>query len=236
MHLLDLPLNDMHRILLILIISYYYTIVYNQYMQNTSGWKMLILYVALPFPGKHIAAGFPWADRGCRLGQNTFVSCPLLCVKSKQKWKALNQFWNLYIYIYYVFVILHTLSVVFSGWFPENDQTLGLIEILACGVYSTTSPSPLLYTLYTFQNDPKAVSKKVWRSPQKSQTTWHVTLSIARQEQARPAEGIIEDLGDDVDSARLWPWGQRVNHYFLRPADAISQNTRKKDTKIFRKS
>ena len=115
-------------------------------------------------------------------------------------------------------------------------KTLGLIEILACRVYSTTSPSPLLYTLYTFQNDPKAVSKKVWRSPQKSQTTWHVTLSIARQEQARPAEGIIEDLGDDVDSARLWPWGQRVNHYFLRPADAISQNTRKKDIKIFRKS
>ena len=44
----------------------------------------------------------------------------------------------------------------------------------------------------------------------------------------------MEDLGDDVDSARLWPWGQRVNHYFLRPADAISEN--KKDIKIFGKS
>ena len=48
----------------------------------------------------------------------------LLCVKSKQKWKALNQSWNLYLYIY-IYVILHTLSVVFSGWFPENDQNFG---------------------------------------------------------------------------------------------------------------
>ena len=90
-------------------------------------------------------------------------------------------------------------------------------------------------THYTpFKMTPRQYPKKVRRSPQKSQTTWHVTLSIARQEQARPAEGIIEDLGDDVDSARLWPWGQRVNHYFLRPADAISEN--KKDIKIFGKS
>ena len=116
--------------------------------------------MALPFPGRYIAAGFPWADRGCRLGQNT-NSCRgkiALCKKhtKMEGFEPILQLVYIYIYMWY---FIHFLLCFLAGSL-KMIKTLGLIEILACGVYSTTSPSPLLYTLYTFQNDPKAVSKK----------------------------------------------------------------------------
>lgn len=67
----------------------------------------------------------------------------------------------------------HTPAMIRWSFFQKHDR----------GVYFTTS-LPHLYTQNTFQDDPKAASEKVWRSPHKS-----VTLSIARQEQARPAVG-----------------------------------------------
>ena len=76
----------------------------------------------------------------------------------------------------------HTPAMIRWSFFQKHDR----------GVYFTTSLPHLLYTQKsqnTFQNDPKAAFEKAWRCPHKSQTTSHVTLSIARQEQARPAVG-----------------------------------------------
>ena len=122
MHLLDLPLNDMHRILLILkYISLLYNSIqsiYTKYVRLEVGESMRhspFLENTLLQASPELTEAVAWAKTRIRVVEK------LLCVKSKQKWKALNQSWNLYIYIYiYIRRVFKSSGSLSLSWLSSN--------------------------------------------------------------------------------------------------------------------